>query len=89
MFKTKKIEKESETPFFALPDGEYPGKWSGYICFKDGEVFWTLHSNGWEAFLPNKIDPCHSTYDYMFPSDDDLAEAMWKYEDWRKSDSEL
>ena len=53
----------------------------GYVCFRDENVFWTLHHNGWEAFLPNKIDPCYSTNDVTFPSYDDLGEAMWKYKD--------
>ncbi len=61
----------------------------GYVCFRDGEVFWTLHHNGWEAFLPNKIDPCYTTNDVTFPSDDDLGEAMWKYEEWKVAESEL
>lgn len=52
----------------------------GYVCFMDGEVYWTLHYGGWEAFLPNKYSPCLSTGEITFPTDDELAEAQksWK-----------
>ena len=52
----------------------------GYICFADGDIFWTLHSNGWEAFMPGKLPPFYGTGNYTFPTDDELAEAYKMYE---------
>lgn len=52
----------------------------GYISFYDNKVWWTLHHNGWEAFLPNADVPCVSTYGVTFPSDDDMGEAQEMYE---------
>lgn len=48
----------------------------GYICFMDGNVFWTLHSDGWEAFLPDMDVPCFYTWKNLFPTDDELAEVQ-------------
>lgn len=50
----------------------------GYICFRDGEVFWTLHSNGWEAFPDDKdwYAPIYESGDITFPTDEDLQAAQ-------------
>ncbi len=56
----------------------------GYVCFRDGEVFWTLHYSGWEAFLPESDDPCYSTYEYIVPTDDDMGEVQAIYEQYLK-----
>lgn len=48
----------------------------GYICFMDREIFWTLHTQGWEAYLPNKDMPCFLTWKVTFPKDEELAEAQ-------------
>ena len=53
----------------------------GYVCFKDGGIFWALHYNGWEAFLPDEDEPCYGTDEHTFPTDDDLAEAYKLYEE--------
>lgn len=55
----------------------------GYICFLDGEVFWTLHYDGWEAFLPDQDEPCYLTDEYTYPTDDDMGEAYAIYEKWK------
>lgn len=56
----------------------------GYVCFQDGNVFWTLHYNGWEAFLPGEDESCYDTGEHTFPTDDELAEVQEIYEDSRK-----
>ena len=53
----------------------------GYICFLDGEILWTLHHDGWEAFLPGKDEPCFCTGDVTFPTNKDLREARAIYEE--------
>ena len=53
----------------------------GYICFKDGNVFWTLHRYGWEAYMVGKLMPSYGTGEVTFPTDDDLAQAYKFYEE--------
>ena len=59
----------------------------GYVCFEvypdiaKEKVFWTLHSNGWEAFLPDQDDPCYHTYEHTFPTDYDLGEVRKIYQE--------
>ena len=48
----------------------------GYVCFIQGEIWWTLHSQGWEAFLPNEDKPCYATFQFNFPSEKDLNKSM-------------
>lgn len=59
----------------------------GYICFYDGEIFWTLHFGGWEAYLPGESTPCFSTYSYTFPTDDEVGEVYEIYENWLEEDN--
>lgn len=47
----------------------------GYICYKNDNVFWTLHHNGWEAFFGSEDEPIYSTDEYTFPTDKDFAEV--------------
>ena len=56
----------------------------GYICFRDGEIFWTLHKNGWEAYLPDAELPCHYTWNVTLPTDDEMGEVQEIYEEWLK-----
>lgn len=60
----------------------------GYVCFMDGEIFWTLHHRGWEAFLPGKIMPCYETHDYLFPRGDILGEVMGIYVMKRRAEND-
>ena len=60
----------------------------GYVCFKDQHnlpgvgILWTLHDGGWEAFVnaPGQEEPIYTTNDIVFPSDDELGEAVEEYE---------
>lgn len=65
----------------------------GYICFyshadmgeiEEDRVFWTLHSTGWEAFLPNSDSPCFYTWKNTYPSDDELGEVAEIFEFYLK-----
>lgn len=60
----------------------------GYVCYMDDKVFWTLHYNGWEAFLPKEDVPCYSSGEMTFPTDDELAEVMEMHEKWAKQQEE-
>lgn len=55
--------------------------YDGYVCFQDGEIFWTLHHNGWEAYLPGEDEPCYCTGDVTFPTKEDREEAYTFYEE--------
>ncbi len=50
----------------------------GYVCFIDGEIEWTLHAEGWEAFIEGRTDPVYSTESVTMPTEDDLCEARWQ-----------
>jgi hypothetical protein len=60
----------------------------GYVAFTDKAGFsgvgiiWSLHRNGWEAFInaPGNDEPIYSTNEVTFPTDDDQANAALEYE---------
>jgi hypothetical protein len=43
----------------------------GYICFtqENGNIYWTLHSDGWEAYFPMQDEPAYETYEITFPTE--------------------
>ena len=48
-----------------------------YVCMKQSvgkkEIFWTLHSSGWEAYLGEEV--VYSTDEITFPTSEDFVEA--------------
>jgi hypothetical protein len=67
----------------------------GYICAHDQKglegpgIWWTLHYYGWEAYPhvdPTGDDkPIYIKGGVEFPTDDELAEAASRYEEWCKT----
>jgi len=46
----------------------------GYTCFtsSNGNVWWTLHYRGWEAYLPKEDVPCFSTMEHSLPTEKEI-----------------
>lgn len=76
------MSKKAENPYGIYIDDD------GYLCFTDCEdmggegVWWTLHYGGWEAFLPDTDDPCYSTDEVTFPTDDEMGEVAQIYQEY-------
>ena len=59
----------------------------GYECFYQyteethtGNIWWTLHSDGWTAFVDDGIaDPLFCTGDIFLPTEKDMEEALKLY----------
>ncbi|MFZ2992398.1 MAG: hypothetical protein WA061_01670 [Microgenomates group bacterium] len=56
----------------------------GYVCFtqENGNIWWTLHYGGWEAFFPYEDNPRYGNDDVTFPADDELEEVKNLYKLW-------
>jgi hypothetical protein len=46
----------------------------GYVCFMDSGVFWTLHFDGWEAFLDEEC--IYQTCKREFPKPEQLQSVL-------------
>jgi hypothetical protein len=70
-----------------------------YVCFKDKRNFkgpglwWTLRYSAWEVYADHPL--CYQKGSALliiggttFPSDDDLAEAAGRYEEWYEINKE-